>query len=116
LEGDRRVAIRVEEVVGAQVAVALLVSGVDARDSQRHLDGRLRRVVAVQHRGSLELVERAAHLGDHRVSSAEAEAAVRAINGVVAGKGPEVRRCRGHLSRSSWYFVELSTNTIDNKG
>src|SRR4029079_18068817 len=87
LEGDLREGRGVEEVVGAQVAVSLLVAGVDAGDVDADLRGGRGRVGGVE-------VDRGgggggsgADLGDHRVAGHEADAAVAGVDGVVAGQG-----------------------------
>src|SRR3954447_21370886 len=85
-EPDLGVVLDVEEVVGAQVPVALSVAGVDAVDLQGDGDGGVGRVLAVDRRGPLDLVERAADLGDHGVAGDEADPGVRRVEGVLAGQ------------------------------
>ena len=75
-EGDLRVLVHREEVVAAQVAVALLVAGVDAGGLDGQLRGGLGEVVGVDDGAALELVELAADLGDHRVAGHEPDAGV----------------------------------------
>ena len=84
-EGDVRELLALEEVGGEQVAVALLVAGADAVGDDAHLDLGVGRVRGVDVRGAGELGELAADGGDHRVPGAEAESAVRGVEGVVAG-------------------------------
>src|SRR5882757_3949583 len=86
-EADLRVSGGVEEVVGAQVPVALLVAGVDAAHLGGQVDVRVGRVVQVQMSDTREVVERAADLGHHRVPRSEADAAVRGVDGPGAGQG-----------------------------
>ena len=85
-EGDLRVLLDGEEVVAAQVAVALLVAGVDAGGLDGQLRGGLGEVVGVDDGGALELVERAADLGDHRVPGDEPDAGVGRVDDVGAGQ------------------------------
>ena len=59
---------------------------------RRTCSGRRRRVC-----GALELVERAADLGDHGVPGDEAEAGVRGVDGVRAGQGAEVGGGGSHV-------------------
>ena len=94
-EGDLRVGGDVEEVVGADVVVALLVAGVDAGDLDRDVHRGVARVVTVDGGGAVELVERTTHLRHHRVPRDEAETAVRRVDRVGAGEGAEVRGGRG---------------------
>ena len=85
-EGDLRVLLHGEEVVAAQVGVALLVAGVDAGGLDGQLTGRLGEVGAVDDRAALELVELAADLGDHRVPGDEPDAGVGRVEDVGAGQ------------------------------
>ncbi len=85
-EGDLRILLHVEEVVAAQVRVAVAVARVDAVGLDRHLQVGVLRVLGVERPAALELVERTADLGDHRVAGDEADAAVRRIDRVVAGE------------------------------
>ena len=71
----------------AQVAVAVGVAGVDAGGLDGQLQVRVGRVLGVEVAGALELVERAADLGDHGVAGDEADAAVGGVDGVGAGQG-----------------------------
>jgi hypothetical protein len=80
------------------VAVTLLVAGVNAVDLDADLDARLARVGAVDDSSSVEVVERAADLGDHRMPSDEADAGVAGVEGVRAGQGGEVGDGGGHES------------------
>ena len=76
-----------EEVVAAQVArraAALRVSMLAAW--MVSVDAWSRRVGAVDDGGALELVERAADLGHHRVPGDEADAGVRGVDGLGAGE------------------------------
>src|SRR4029078_13124274 len=84
-EGDLGVGLDVEEVGAVQVAVAVRDTGVDAAglDVHGHLAGG--RVLGVDDGVAAELLERAAHGGHHRVPGAEAEAAVRRVERVLAG-------------------------------
>ncbi len=86
-EGHLRVALVLEEVAGEQVAVPLLVAGVDARHPDLGLGAAVRRVRAVDVDRAVELVERAADLGHHRVAGDEADGRVRRVEGVVPGQG-----------------------------
>ena len=102
-EGDLRVLVHREEVVAAQVAVALLVAGVDAGGLDGHLDLGVLELLAGGDRGALELVERAADLGHHRVPGDEAQAAVGRVDGVAAGEVGE----RGGGVGGGGHLVEL---------
>src|SRR5690606_14453145 len=84
-EGDGGVVVGVEEVRGAQVAVAVLGVGVDAGGLDGDRDGRVRRGGGVDVGGAREVAELTADGGDHRVAGREAEARVRRVDGVVAG-------------------------------
>src|SRR6185437_7254566 len=95
-EGDGRELLDVQEVVGAQVTVALPVAGVDAGDLDGEVDRRVLRVLAVERCRALELVERAPHLGHHRVPGHEADAAVGDVEGVGTGQLGEAGGCGGH--------------------
>src|SRR5215210_1690226 len=85
-EGDLRVLGQGEEVVAAQVLVALGVAGVDARGVDDDPGAGAARVGAVDHGGALEGVEGAADLGHHRVPGDEADPGVRGVEGVGAGQ------------------------------
>src|SRR4051794_19743749 len=85
-EGDLRVLREGEEVVAAQVLVALGVAGVDARGVDGDASTGGGRVRAVDHGGAVEGVEGAADLGDHRVPGDEADPGVRGVQGVGAGQ------------------------------
>ncbi len=85
-EGDLRVGVHVEEVVGAEVAVPVGVAGVDAGGLDRQLQ--LRRASgssASKEPRAREVVERTADLGDHGVAGDEADAAVGRVDRVGAG-------------------------------
>ena len=86
-EGDLRVGLHVEEVVALEVAVAVGVAGVDAGGLDGQLQVRVGRVLGVEVAGAVELVERAADLGDHGVAGDEADPAVGRVDGVGAGQG-----------------------------
>src|SRR4029450_11733279 len=85
-EGDLGVLLHGEEVVAAQVGIALLVAGVDAGRLDGQLAGRLGQVGAVEDRVALEVVERAADLGDHRVPGDEPDTGVGRVDDVVSGQ------------------------------
>ncbi len=70
------------------VQVMINAASIDTRNAQRdeHLRAGVRRVGAVEGGGALELVERAAHLRDHRVTGDEADPGVRRVEGVGAGQ------------------------------
>src|SRR3954447_2268507 len=72
-ESEQRVAVRVQEVAAAQMPVALVVVGPDAPGPDREPDDGPRRVVTVQTRAALELLEPAAHLHDEQGPADEAE-------------------------------------------
>ena len=69
-----------------QVGIALLVAGVDAGRLDGQLAGRLGQVSAVEDRVALEVVERAADLGDHRVPGDEPDTGVGRVDDVVSGQ------------------------------
>ena len=69
------------------MAVAVGVAGVDAGGLDGQLQVRGGRVLGVEVAGAVELVERAADLGDHGVAGDEADPAVGRVDGVVAGEG-----------------------------
>src|SRR3954453_7402742 len=98
-EGDLRVLVHRQEVVAAQVLVALAVAGVDALRLDRHAPGRVGRVLAVDVERALELVERAAHLGHHRVPRAEPDPGVRGVDRVVTGQSGVLVGHRSYLQR-----------------
>src|SRR5581483_3659883 len=80
LEDDLRMARRIEEVGGAQVLVALAVAGLDAGHLDARLGRRARRVGVVERERPGEAREAAAHLRDHHVTHAEADARARGID------------------------------------
>ena len=84
-EGQLRVGLDVEEVAGPEVAVAVGGAGVDAAGVDGQVDPGGGRVRGVDGGGAVEVRERAADGGDHRVAGREAEAAVGHVEGVVAG-------------------------------
>src|SRR5215213_4423545 len=85
-ECDLRVLLHGEEVVAAQVGITLLVAGVDAGRLNGQLAGRLGEVGAIDNRAALELVERAADLGDHCVPGYEPDTSVARVDDVAAGQ------------------------------
>lgn len=60
-----------KKVGGAQVAVTLLVAGVDARDRNRHVHVAVRGMVAIKDEGALDRTEPSAHSADHEVTDGE---------------------------------------------
>ena len=90
------VVLDVEEVGGAQVAVAVRVAGVDrAEVDGRGGAGALERVAGGQ--GALELAELAADLAD-QVADGEADLGVARVDGPGAGDEVGLKRCRCHGS------------------
>src|SRR5690606_3468900 len=79
-EPDLRVVLHVEEVVAAQVGIAVSVARVDAGGLDHQLGAGAGGVLGVEVAGALELIEVAADLGDHRVTGDEADAAVRRVD------------------------------------
>ena len=114
-EGDLGVGLHVEEVVAAQVAVAVGVAGVDARGLDGERQAGVRQVVGVERAGAGEVVERPADLGDHGVTGDEADPAVGRVDAVRA-RSPTFRRAlRWSIlwSCPSMGLVDVSTNIVD---
>src|SRR5690606_15643426 len=89
-EGDLRILLDVQEVVGAQVFVTLLVARVDAGGLDAYRRRGLRRVLTVEIQVAFEVVEATTNLGDHRVPGDEPDPRVRGVEGVVAGQRARV--------------------------
>src|SRR3546814_16933043 len=87
-----------------QVPVAVGVAGVDAGRLDRQLEVRVRRLLGVEVAGALELVERAADLGDHGVAGHEPDPAVGGVDGGGAGQGGGGG---GGAHRSCYSVVEI---------
>src|SRR5690606_40550509 len=79
-ERDLRVALRIQEVLGAQVAIPVFVARVDAGGVDLHLDGGRVDVLLVDRDGTAEPLEPAAHRGDHQVLDRELHARVHGID------------------------------------
>src|SRR5690606_20519212 len=105
-----------------QMGVTIRVARVDARRLDRHGGRRAGRIGPIEVELAFELVEGAAHLGDHRVPGLEPDAAVRRVEGVGAGELLERRdgAGRGHVMvppmPARWGrrtdFVDASTSTL----
>src|SRR5207302_7202394 len=83
-EGDRGVALHVEEVRAAQMGVAALVAGAHAGRVDRHLDPRLLGD-GLDVDLPADAGEATADLGDHHVAGDELHARVRRVDVVHAG-------------------------------
>ena len=88
LEGDLRVLLDVEEIRGAEVLVALLVVGVDARGIDRAVDRALLRRVGIELDLAVELVETTGHVAEE-VADLEAHVGVRRVDLQQFGRGGE---------------------------
>src|SRR5690606_10881190 len=70
-KGDLRVALHIQEVLGAQVPVTVFVAGVDARGVDLDLDRGSIEVLLVHRDRAAEPLESAAHRRDHQVLDRE---------------------------------------------
>src|SRR5690606_24189476 len=89
LEGRGRVLAHIEEVVTAQVLVALGMVGVDAGSLQGDFDLAGFRLSGVEAEAAIKVLEGAMHVTEAQVASLEVDEGVLAgfINGVVSGQG-----------------------------
>jgi hypothetical protein len=78
-EGELRVLLGEEEVARLEVLVALLLAGVDRRDVDVRLDGRLERVLGGDD-GGVEGLELALDLADREVADRERDLGVRGVD------------------------------------
>ena len=109
-EGQGATLLRVEEVGGAEVTVALLVVGVDRGGLDGDRDRGLQRVLGGDELAT-ELVERAPDLA-HQVPGGEGDGAVRRVDGPGAGGQGWGLRCAMVMRCSSiviGWLIERST-------
>src|SRR5699024_4082995 len=89
-EGDLRVGLHLEEVVGLEVAVTVGGAGVDRGGVDDDVEDGVVDALGRDGDRALVLVERATDLGDHRVAGDKAEARVGGVEGPVSGQGGDV--------------------------